>query len=438
MSTQSPEWIRAARTLRRLGFGARGPEVDSALKSGDTPSLINDLLSADFANDPGVAATPMPDLDVSERPRMSDESEYRRFVQKVNESRRDLTHWWILRMVAANNPANEKLTLLWHNHFATSMEKVRTARIMANQNQKLRELCLGDFRELAYAMLTDAAMVSWLDGQTNRAGAPNENLAREFLELFALGHGNGYSERDVREGARALTGWTIRENVRAELIEKHHDDSVKTILGVTGRIGLEEFCDIVVAKSESAFYIARRLWKQLASDTPPSDATLIRLVSAYGPERDLRRLTTAILIDPEFQHSFAAVVTSPVDWLVGLMRAVRTPVQEEQQIRNVTQTLRALGQLPFHPPNVGGWPQGQAWLSTSAVNIRLNEASKAVQAGDVSLVAEAAVSDRLDAAGYLIGIGAWSDRSAKALKPLRTDPTKLVAAAVNTPEYLTS
>ncbi len=341
-------------------------------------------------------------------------------------------------MVAAKNPTREKLTFLWHNHFATSMKKVGFARSMANQNQKLRQLCLGDFSELAYAMLTDAAMVKWLDGQQNKAGSPNENLSREFLELFALGHGNGYSERDVREGARVLTGWTIRDGVDAVLVEKRHDDSAKTILGTTGKIGLQEFCDIVVSEPDSARYIAGRLWQQIASDEPPPSAALQRLVMAYGPHRDLRGLTTAILTDPLFLENSATVVVSPVEWLVGLLRAVQAPLDGTDKVARVTQMLKSLGQLPFYPPDVGGWPHGQAWLSSSAVNIRWRAANEIVTYGDVSVVAEAAMDDRLDAAGYLIGVGAWSERSAKALKPLRKNPTALVAAAVITPEYLTS
>lgn len=408
------------------------------LSSGQVPSYVGEILSADFTNDPGVVATPMPNLDIPKRPEESDLPRRRRYFEKTGEQRQDLTHWWIQRMVAAENPANEKLTFLWHNHFATSALKVGLAGSMANQNQKLRELCLGDFRNLAYAMLTDAAMVIWLDGQQNKAGSPNENLAREFLELFALGHGNGYSEKDVREGARALTGWTVRNYVDAELVAKRHDNSTKSVLGTTGKIGLQDFCDVVVAEPDSASYIAGRLWQQVASDKPPSHATLERLVKAYGPNRDLSGLTTAILTDPDFLGSSATVVTSPAEWLIGLLRAVQTPLQDIQQVKIIAAVLKSLGQLPFYPPDVGGWPRGQAWLSSSAVNIRLRIASRVVKDGDVSLVDETAIDDRVDAAGYLIGVGAWSDRSAKALKPLRKEPTALVAAAVNTPEYLTS
>lgn len=430
--------MTAARVLRRSGFGARGSEIDYAVSLGDVSSFVNNMLGADFSTDPGVVATPMPELDFLRRPQGSDNSERRRYAKKRTEQGRDLTHWWIQRMVEATNPTNEKLTFIWHNHFATSMSKVRTAQKMANQNQKLRELCLLDFRRLAYAMLTDAAMITWLDGHSNRVGSSNENLAREFLELFALGHGNGYSERDVQEGSRALTGWTLRNGVDAELLPRLHDKSSKSILGTTGKIGAREFCDIVIAEPNSPRYIARSLWHQLASDEPPSDSTLERLTKAFGPDLDLRKLTSAILTDPAFLASSATVVTSPVDWIIGTLRAVQAPLRDGNKLNTVARTLESLGQLPFHPPGVGGWPRGQAWLSSSAVNIRLRVASEIVGYGDVSLVAESPIGERLDAAGYLIGVGEWSERSAKALKPFRNDPTALVAAAINTPEYLTS
>ena len=197
---------------------------------------------------------------------------------------------------------------------------------MAAQNQKLRSLSLGDFRTLAYAMLTDAAMLRWLDAQTNTAKAPNENLAREFMELFTLGHGNGYTEDDVREGARALTGWVIRPGG-----EDHRwcpgatIATAKTMFGVTRNFDAAGFCDIVLAQPKSPQYVAGRLWQQLASDTPPSPQALDRLVAAYGPRRDLRALTRAILTDDEFVSSRAAIVNTPVEWLVGVIRTLRVP-----------------------------------------------------------------------------------------------------------------
>jgi uncharacterized protein (DUF1800 family) len=309
---------------------------------------------------------------------------------------------------------------------------------MAAQNQKLRTLSLGDFRSLAYAMLTDAAMLRWLDGQTNTAKAPNENLAREFMELFALGHGNGYTEDDVRAGARALTGWVIGTNGEPSLLPKRHDAGDKTLFGGSGNFDAAGFCDAVLAQPKSAQYVAGRLWQQLASDEPPSPRALDRLVAAYGPRRDLRALTRAILTDPEFTGARAAMVNAPVEWLVGVLRALRLPLDNPAQRKAADATLQALGQRPFYPPNVGGWPHGQVWLSTAGAQARLRGASRLAQSADLSDLEGAAPDDRIDAVGYLIGVGAWSDRSAHALAPLVRNPPQLVAAAVNTPEYLTS
>ncbi|OOK68815.1 hypothetical protein BZL30_7242 [Mycobacterium kansasii] len=191
------------------------------------------------------------------------------FKRELAEQQAVLTGWWLRRMVAVRQPLREKLTLLWHNHFATSARKVRVPAYLAAQNQKLRTLALGDFRTLAYAMLTDAAMLRWLDGQSNTAKAANENLAREFMELFALGHGNGYTEDDVRAGARALTGWVIGTGGHTMMLPRRHDFTAKTLFGATGNFDAAGFCDAVLAQPKSAQHVAGRLWQQLAADEPP-------------------------------------------------------------------------------------------------------------------------------------------------------------------------
>ncbi len=350
----------------------------------------------------------------------------------------ELTRWWVRRMAAVEQPVHEKLTFLWHNHFATSADKVRKAALMAAQNIKLRSLCLGDFEDLAYSMLTDAAMVLWLDGKGNEAGAPNENLSREFIELFALGHGNGYTEGDVREGARALTGWTVGADGEAKFVKGRHDADEKEVLGVSGHLDAKWFCRAVVGHRKSPGFIASRLWQQLASDQPAAEQTLSHLTKAFGSDRDLRALTIAVLADPEFLRSRETVVTPPIDWVIGLVRTLDVPLHDSKDVTRIEWFLRSLGQLPFYPPSVGGWPSGRAWLSTSAVGVRLSAALHAVEKGDISAVESAGKSERLDAVGYLIGVGEWSDASAKALTPLVTEPDALVVAAVNTPEYLTA
>lgn len=438
MAGQSNGWITTARVLRRIGFGTTGAQVD-AVAARNWSKYVDAALAADPDADPGAVATPMPTLPVPRGPgKAASVDVLKQFNQEIARQMNELSDWWLRRMVAVQQPIHEKLTLLWHNHFATSAEKVWEAAHMAAQNQKLRSLSLGDFHTLAYAMLTDAAMMHFLDAQTSTAKAPNENLAREFMELFTLGHGDGYTEDDVREGARALTGWVIRPSGEPTMMPRRHDHTSKTIFGVTRNFDAEGFCELVLAQPKSPQYVAGRLWQQLASDTPPSPRALDRLVSAYGPGRNLRALTRAILTDDEFVNSRATIVNTPVDWLVGVVRTLGVPVQTPAQLKTMRYTLHALGQRPFYPPDVGGWPHGRVWMSTASADVRMRAASQLARAGDLSTVEDAAAGDRIDAVGYLIGVGAWSDRTVKALHPLVRKPVQLVAAAVNTPEYLTS
>jgi uncharacterized protein (DUF1800 family) len=438
MAGQSDGWITTARVLRRAGFGVTGQQVD-AVAAQDWSRYVDAALAADPDADPGAVATPMPSLPTLRRlGKGASVADRKEFNQQVSAQMTELSDWWLRRMTAVQQPIHEKLTLLWHNHFATSAEKVRVAAHMAAQNQKLRSLSLGDFHKLAYAMLTDAAMLRWLDAQTNTAKAPNENLAREFMELFTLGHGDGYTEDDVREGARALTGWVIRPGGEPTMVPKRHDHTAKTIFGVTRNFDAEGFCGLVLAQPKSPQYVAGRLWQQLASNTPPSPQALDRLVTAYGPGRNLGALTRAILTDDEFVGSRAAIVNTPVEWLVGVIRTLRVPVDTPARLKMADAALKSLGQRPFYPPDVGGWPHGRVWMSTASADVRMRAASQMARNGDLSTVEDTGAGDRIDAVGYLIGVGAWSDRTVTALQPLVRTPVQLVAAAVNTPEYLTS
>ncbi|GAB7142866.1 DUF1800 domain-containing protein [Mycobacterium riyadhense] len=438
MAGQSARWITTARVLRRAGFGATGTEVDAVVGQ-DWPTYVDGVLAANPDADPGAAATPMPTLIPPQPPGKGATPAARtQYTRQLSEQTDELTRWWLRRMVAAQTPIHEKLTLVWHNHFATSAHKVKVAAYMAAQNQKLRTLALGDFRSLAYTMLTDAAMLRWLDGQLNTAKAPNENLAREFMELFTLGHANGYTEDDVRAGARALTGWVIGADGQTSMVPRRHDFGPKTLFGVTRDFDADGFCDAVLGQPSSPAHVAGRLWQQLASDDPPSPQVLDRLVAAYGPKRDLKAVTRAVLTDDEFTGARAAVVTAPVEWLVGVVRALRVPIDAPAQLKLVDATLRALGQRPFFPADVNGWPRGQVWLSTASARARLRAGIALARVADLSMIESAAPRERIDAVGYLIGVGAWTDRTVAALAPLASRPAQLVAAAVNTPEYLTS
>jgi uncharacterized protein (DUF1800 family) len=438
VSSQSPQWLATARLLRRAGFGATGPQID-AVANLDWSTYLDGVLGLDPDADPGALATPRPTPTTPPMPAAdADAAELQTFLNEMFVQMEEMTSWWVRRMAAVREPIHEKLTLVWHNHFATSAQKVPTAEWMGLQNQKLRTLKLGDFHALAYAMLTDAAMLWWLDGQVNTAAAPNENLSREFMELFTLGHGNGYTEADVRAGARALTGWHIGFGGQTAVLADQHDTTVKTLLGVTGNLDHAAFCDIVLSQPHSAAFVASKLWMGLASDTAPSPAALDRISTAYGPDRDLKALTKAILTDPEFTGLAGTVVNTPVEWMIGLIRTLNVPLDNKQLLDATVTALTVMGQRPFYPPDVGGWPRGLAWLSKTSTAARVWAARTFTPLADLSAVESAGSADRIDAVGYLLGIGGWSDRTVAALKPHVDNPPQLVAAAVITPEYLTS
>jgi uncharacterized protein (DUF1800 family) len=422
--------------VRRTGFGATGPAVDAALKLG-AAEYVRVALATQSAQDAGGRATPRPQLPLIAK---AGKSAAAADKKKANTTRREqmvaLGSWWLRRMVAVHQPFEEKLTFCWHNHFATSATKVKSGALMGAQNDTLRRLGRGGFTAFAQAMLVDPAMLLWLDGQKNTVKGANENLAREFMELFALGHGDGYTEDDVRNGARALTGWRIDAAGHAEFRPQLHDQTTKTVLGVTANLDQVGFANAVLARPVSAQFVATRLYHQFVSNGDPDGATVARLISAYGSGRDLHALMQTMLTDPSFAGAADSYVIGPVEWLVGVLRALGMPVPDDATAKRLLAGLRRLGQLPFFPPDVSGWPSGQAWMSTAAAETRMQVASKLTATADLSGIAEVAVGERIDAVGYRLGVGRWSARSLAALKPVAAKPGTLLAVAVNTPEYL--
>jgi len=419
-----------------MGFGSTGPAVDAVVRTG-TAAYIDAAVRANPASDKGVAATPPPTFaPITPLPANATADQRQQRNKDIAAQLSTLTSWWLKRMVAVEQPFIEKVTFGWHNHFATSASKVRDAGLLVQQNEALRKLGRGDFRTLCNAMLTDAAMLRWLDGDLNTATAPNENLAREFMELFTLGHGNGYSENDVREGARALTGWKARADGTTFLNVKQHDQGSKTVLGVQGNLDASGFCDAVLAVPAGSQYLVQRWWGQLGSENPLPSSSVANVITAYGANRDLAQLFAALFRAPEFGSGERSLVVSPVEWLVGATRALKVNIAADAAAQRLVRVLQSLGQVPFYPPNVSGWPAGQAWLSTAAVDVRMQTALILVKTADLSTVTDAAVTDRVDAAGYLLGVGSWSDRTAGVLRDLQTNPPNLVAVALTSPEYL--
>jgi uncharacterized protein (DUF1800 family) len=284
-------------------------------------------------------------------------------------------------------------------------------------------------------MIADPAMLVWLDGQKNTAKAANENLAREYMELFTLGVGQ-YSEQDVREAARALTGWKVnREAMTATVAPRQHDNGTKTVLGTTGPLDSKSLVDLLISRPASPRFLAQRMWARFVSRTPPAEDVLVRLVTAYGPNRDIHAVLGAIAAEPGFRDETSTIVKQPVEWAVGLMRAfkVRPSALPAADQTKLLGGLRGMGQVPFLPPSVGGWPAGPAWLTTAAGMSRLQLARLLTSNVDLSGLS----GDPVAGLGNLLGVD-WSDRTRAALTPLARQPKQLVAVAVCAPEYVVS
>jgi uncharacterized protein (DUF1800 family) len=415
-----------AHLMRRAGFGARPAELDAAAARGYQACV--DALVRPTGADPGVTATPPPALAAVDR--------------KDGKARRaqvgQLQLWWLDRMVRAEHPLAERLTLFWHGHWATSVQKVKVAALMLAQNQTLRRLGQGDFRELARTMVRDPAMLIWLDAGQNRIASPNENLGRELMELFTLGIGN-YTDEDVKQAARALTGWRLdRKTGAARFVAAQHDTGAKTILGHTAAFDDRSLVDLLVDTDAGRRFVVRRLWYRLAAPTPPDEATTARLLAAYGPGRDVSALVRALLLEPAFRTAKYALVKEPVVYVVGALRAlgVRPSALAEAGQRGLLTALRATGQELFVPPSVGGWPANRGWLATSASQARLDFTQRLAALADLSALERATQPTRVDATARLLAVDAWTARTRRVLDAAAGDPRQLVALALASPEYV--
>lgn len=419
---------------RRAGFGATAAELDQAVAVGWTATVDRLLRSTGTGTDPGLAATPTPHLTPAAQYASKDERKDPKVRAVIRTEHGLLTRWWLDRMTAVREPWPEKLAWFWHGHFATSIEKVRSPALMLTQHTTIRQLGDGPFNPLLQAMTVDPAMMVWLDGRTNRTGHPNENYARECMELFALGQGR-YSETDVRELARCFTGWVIDSTGAVQQRSARTDSGPKTLFGSTAPLTTQQAVDAMVARPDCPRFLAARAWSRFGVPVAADDPVLQPLISALGPNRDLAALWRALLTHPELLSPTArtGLVKQPVEWLVGVLRILGLRAKE---VPTAVPTLTALGQVPFAPPSVGGWPENYAWLSTSSALVRIRFALTVAALADLQAVEQTALTSRLEAVAHLLGLDGWSASSAAALTSVAKDPTKLLALAVCSPEFL--
>jgi uncharacterized protein (DUF1800 family) len=430
-----------AHLLRRATFGPTAAEVDAAQAQGLDATIAQ--LLAPTGVDPAVAATPLPSVGADPGAGITANSSLadRKAAQQARAAQaQTVINWWVARMVSAEHQFTEKLIFFWHGHWATSVQKVKSAAMMLAQLETLRRDGHGPFAMLLHSMLRDPALIYWLDGQQNTSKAPNENLARELMELFTLGIG-AYTEDDVKQAARALTGWTIdRATLTAVFVPRRHDPGAKTILGQTATFDVDSFAALLLTQPAHPAHIAQRLWFRFASGEGIPAATQTRLIGAYGPAGDITAMLHALFTDEAFPASRGQLVKQPVEWLVGALRQLKldpTALVDARR-RQLLTGLDALGQLPLEPPSVGGWPAGAAWLTTSSAQTRMRLATVFATMADTSVLAgltDGTEQAKLDGLARLLCVDAWTGRTAAALRLALGNPRQLLAIGLISPEY---
>ena len=390
-------WDRtaAAHLLARAGFGGTPDQVEALVDMG-LAGAVDYLVEYE-----GIPSDPTPDdlfdatirrplsdderLTVARARRDNDEGVLERFQRERNtrdmqdrEQVVSLRQWWLKRIIETGRPLEEKMRLLWHGHFATGWRTIEDSYHMYLQNRMLRTHATGDFGELAYRIIRDPAMLRYLDNNRSRRGQPNENLARELMELFLLGEGRGYTEQDIKEAARALTGYTFQDD--SFLFDgRAHDEGRKSILGTSGPLDGDDLVQILLSRPECSEFICAKLHRFFVDDGPDApgrDARTAVVRLAELMRREKYRLKPVLrtlfmsrhFYDPAYRGS---VVKSPVQLVVQTIRQLGTPPRE---LATLSSALELMGQSLFQPPSVKGWDGGRAWINTSTLFVRQNTA----------------------------------------------------------------
>lgn len=374
LQPQRPEegWSRrdAAHILWRTQFGATRTEIEQATDAG-LEKLLDRL------------TTPQPESNAF----LSADVLLRRTALDTGNVA-DLKAWWLYRMLHSANPLVEKMSLIWHSHFATSNVKVQSVPHMAAQNDLIRQYAVGNFRPLLHGMARDVAMLIWLDGNANRKRHPNENFAREVMELFSLDVGN-YTESDIKEAARAFSGWQVRED-KFWFNELQHDGGTKTVLGTTANLDGDGVIDLCLAQPACPRFLARKLLRAFVVPSP--DPELVDGVAQRIRHHDfemaavLRELLGSRLFFSE--QARGALIKGPVELVLGAFRSLEV----QPKLATAIPLLASLGQDLFEPPTVKGWDGGRLWISSTSMLQRANFAADLATGGRLGSIPEQVLS----------------------------------------------
>ena len=364
-------WNRAlaAHLYRRAGFAANTGELNDAVKQGHAATIDRlftpvTATAKTTAKDKGDEQSPADPAAFSDSMMMLGQS------MMATGNPQSLSAWWLYRMTHTPDQLLEKTTLFWHGHFATSAAKVEDSKLMLRHNELLRRHALGRFEPFVQAMSRDAAMLLWLDAASNRKIRPNENYAREVMELFCLGVGN-YTEKDIKEVARCFTGWEVNRGEFA-FNKYQHDEGTKSFLGASGNFNGDDAVRVILKQPAAAMFIVRKLAKYFVAEEPALHDALLEPLAKELRDRDfeiapvIRRMLSSNLFFSE--HAIGRMVRPPVSLGVGLLRAL----EGKTNMTALAQGLQELGQAVFYPPNVKGWDGGRTWINASTLLTRAN------------------------------------------------------------------
>ena len=391
-------WTRreATHLLWRTGFGASSDEIQQVTQDG-LDKTLDRLLS------PPQESAEFTKADALLRQAAFDSG-----------SIADLKTWWLHRMVASANPLIEKLTLLWHNHFATSNAKVDSVPLMSAQNDVLRRESLGSFRRVLHEMAKDVAMLVWLDSNSNRKRHPNENFAREVMELFSLGVGN-YSEHDIQEAARALTGWHVR-NGEFWFNAIQHDTGEKVVFTKRGNFDGGDIVELCLEHPACPRFLAFKLLRQFVEPSPSKehiDALAARIRQHNFEWRPiLRELFSSRLFFSESARQ--SIIKSPIELLLGAVRQFKA----KPNLQSLARLSAELGQDIFEPPTVKGWDGGRLWISSTTLIQRANFATALLKSNQLGTISFAGLRVE-DDVNYFVDLLLARDVGPEAVAELR-------------------
>jgi uncharacterized protein (DUF1800 family) len=394
---------QARHLLNRAGFGGPPSHVSHLANQGlyeavaslvDYHTIDAEPIRADlFDKDIVRPANEEERAEVQRARRRGDEALLERFRMEVQARQRadrrqmaEIQQWWMTRLIQSPRPLEEKLTLFWHGHFATAYRGTEDSYHMFLQNQLFRRHAAGNFADLCYGIIRDPAMLRYLNNDRNRRQAPNENLARELMELFTLGEGNVYTENDIKEGARALTGYTFEDD---EFVFRRqwHDTGLKRIFGQVGTFDGDDLVRLILRKTIVAEFICMKLYRHFVNDAPlPLSRDAQQFVIALAgimirSQGQLRPVLKAMFLSRHFydRRHIGSVIKSPVQLIVQAMRTFEQPVSD---VRPLVRAAAEMAQNIFHPPSVKGWEVGRAWITTSTMFARQNFVMPLIQRTD--------------------------------------------------------